>query len=86
VDAGWGERVEASARSYQVESNLTGILLLPWKVHPSPGSSSCLWRRCVLTVSPKFPANGLRFAVFPFPGELASSEVAKDNLVLGANS
>ncbi len=81
----WGERVRGSASSYRGESILTGNLLLPWKVHPAPGSSSYLWSRSVLIVSPRFPAKGLRFAMFPIPGELASSEVAKDNLVLGVD-
>ncbi len=78
--------MKGSVGSCRGESSLTGSLLLPWKVHPSSGSSNCLWSRSVLIISPRFPAKGLRFAMFPIPGELASSEVAKDNLVLGVDS
>ncbi len=63
-----------------------GNFFLPWKVHPSLGSSNCFCRTSVLTVSLMFPANGLEFAMFSFTGEFARFEVAKDNLVLGVNS
>ncbi len=63
-----------------------GNFFLPWKVHPSPRSSSCFCRIFVLIVSPMFPTNGLKLAMFPFTGEFARSEVAKDNLVLGVDS
>jgi hypothetical protein len=63
-----------------------GNFFLPWKVHPSPGSSNRFCKTFVLIVSPMFPANGLVFAMFSFTGEFARSEVAKDNLVLRVNS
>jgi hypothetical protein len=63
-----------------------GNFFLPWKVHPSPRSSSCFCRIFVLTVSPMFPANGLNLAMFPFTREFARSEVVKGSLVLGVDS
>jgi hypothetical protein len=63
-----------------------GNFFLPWKVHPSSGSSNRFCRTYVLTISPMFPTNGLEFAMFSFTREFAKSEVAKDNLVFRVNS